>query len=64
MRHGQSVAGDFNFPGWNLENNIVKTGYQFLNLHNMFGGMVNDQILQQLITDTISKENVLDHVEP
>ncbi len=53
MRPNQSVilASDFNFPGWDWENTIVKNGCQFANLHHKFGDMLDDQGLSQLVTD-------------
>ena len=40
------VAGDFNLPGWNWNDNIIKTSCQQPRLHEKFGDIINDAGLE------------------
>ena len=59
---GIIVGGDFNYPGWNWEDNIIKPGTQYVGLHQEFGDILDDFGLTQHITEPTRIKNTLDLV--
>ena len=54
------IAGDFNFPGWDWENETLKDNCQNPQLHKRFGDILNNHGLTQLIKSPTRGPNILD----
>ena len=54
------LGGDFNFPGWDWDNKVIKSGCPYVQLHHQFEDFVNDQGLEQLIETPTKRDNTLD----
>ncbi len=56
------IAGDFNFPGWNWKDRILKPGCRYVHLHHKFGEILDDRSLVQLVEEPTRGKNTLDLV--
>ena len=58
--HDILLGGDFNFSGWDWSNKTLKTGSSFTTLHHIFGDLLDDRGLTQLIETPTRGHNILD----
>ncbi len=56
------VGGDFNLPGWDWKNHLVKPGAPSPHLHHFVGDVLDDNSLVQLVEFPTRGENTLDLV--
>ena len=56
------IAGDLNFPGWDWSKNTLKPGAVHPRLHREFIELLEDNGLDQLVTEPTRGENTLDLV--
>ncbi|CAC5378485.1 unnamed protein product [Mytilus coruscus] len=54
------IGGDFNLPGWDWKNKILKPKSTHQNIHYDFGNTLDDTGLVQLIEYPTRKDNILD----
>ena len=54
------IGGDFNFPGWDWKNKIIKQGCRYRSLHEKFGEILDDNSLVQLVDEGTRGRNTLD----
>ena len=54
------IAGDFNLPGWDWKNNLVKSDCNYRSLHYKFGEILDNNSLQQLVEEPTRGKNTLD----
>ncbi len=54
------LAGDFNFPSCTWKDRILKNKCNYPALHYRFGGLLDDQVLAQLVEEPIRDKNTLD----
>ena len=53
-------AGDFNLPGINWDNKSIKTGTQYVGIHNKFLDIIDDLGLSQMVVTPTRGNNTLD----
>lgn len=54
------VGGDFNFPGWNWKQKILKPGTTNTDLHYKFGEILDNNGLTQVVEESTRENNILD----
>ena len=54
------LGGDFNFPGWNWKENVLKAKCNYPSLHYRFRDILDNHHLKQIVTEPTREENVLD----
>lgn len=54
------IGGDFNYPGWDWSNKIIKPGTSHPKLHYEFANILDDTGLTQLVERPTRGENTLD----
>ena len=57
---GILLGGDFNLPGWNWKDKQLKEDCKYPSLHSMFGEMLDDRFLTQVIELPTREHNCLD----
>ena len=57
---GILLGGDFNLPGWNWKDKQLKEDCKYPSLHSMFGEMLDDRFLTQVIELPTRENNCLD----
>ncbi|CAC5408336.1 unnamed protein product [Mytilus coruscus] len=53
-------GGDFNLPGWDLNNRSLKPNTNYPHLHNFFGNSLDDTCLTKIVDVPTRKDNILD----
>ncbi|KAI8479428.1 hypothetical protein Bbelb_428470 [Branchiostoma belcheri] len=54
------LGGDFNLPDWNWEENVLKPGSSYPNIHRQFMDIISDLGMEQIVEKPTRGENTLD----
>ena len=54
------LGGDFNFPGWDWQNNCTKPQCHYPALHNRFASLLDNSGLSRMVEEPTREDNILD----
>ena len=54
------ICGDFNLPGWDWRTRTIKLNTKYPYLHSLFGNLLDDTGLTQIVDIPTRKDNTLD----
>ena len=56
------VGGDFNLPGWDWSNKVLKENAQYVDIYTRFAEIFDENYLVQIVNEPTRMDNTLDLV--